>query len=89
MAKRVDYKATAADYLRSAERRNDELGVKLDADDLRRYGAAYAALAVAQELGELRDAVSGVESALKDNDNIGAGDHLKYISDWLNKISRK
>ncbi|MEU1245438.1 hypothetical protein ACWD8I_20975 [Micromonospora arida] len=89
MAKREDYKTMAADYLHSAEKRDDELGVKLDSNDFRRYGAAYAALAVAHELSELREAVSGVESALKDQDHIGVGAHARYISDALEKISKR
>ncbi|MGV9212991.1 hypothetical protein ACTFTM_14130 [Micromonospora sp. RB23] len=89
VAKREDYKTTAADYLRSAEKRDDELGVKLDSNDLRRYGAAYAALAVAQELSDLREAVSGVEGALKDQDYIGIGAHARYISEALEKIAKR
>lgn len=89
MAKREDYKAMAADYLRSAEKRDDDLGVKLDSNDLRRYGAAYAALAVAQELAELREAVSGVERTLTGPHGGDAGLSLYYISDWLEKIAKR
>jgi hypothetical protein len=42
-----------------------------------------------RKLRNLREVVNGVESALTDQDNHGAGTHLHYISDWLEKISKR
>ncbi|MGW0215547.1 hypothetical protein ACWDXH_14250 [Micromonospora chokoriensis] len=89
VAKREDYKTMAADYLRSAKERDDELGGSLNVSDLRRYGAAYATLAMAQELSDLREALSGVEGALKDQDHIGIGAHARYISEALERIAKR
>lgn len=57
--------------------------------DLRRYGAAYATLAEAQELSDLREALSGVEGALKDQDHIGVGAHARYVSEALERIAKR
>ncbi len=59
----------------------------VDADAMRQEAAVMASLAIAAEMGDLRDAVIKVASALEDFDGHGAGVHLHYISDYLEKIA--
>ncbi|MGI5153481.1 hypothetical protein ACQEVC_45380 [Plantactinospora sp. CA-294935] len=49
----------------------------------------HAIIAVAEELGRLRDSVDAVASGLRDRDNGTAGTHLYYISDWLKDIAER
>ncbi|WP_231956735.1 MULTISPECIES: hypothetical protein [unclassified Actinoplanes] len=58
-----------------------------DAAVLAQQASAMATLAVAAELGDLRDSVLGVKSALGDQDGYGAAGHLRFISDWLGRRS--
>jgi hypothetical protein len=45
--------------------------------------------AVAEELSAVREMVQDIGEALKDRDGHGAGTHLHYISDWLERISSR
>ncbi|MDG4760604.1 hypothetical protein [Micromonospora sp. WMMD710] len=85
----MNYRGLAANYLSGAEQRDDESGVKLNANDLRQCGAAYAMLAVAQELNRLRDAVKDVADKLDGPGASDAGTSLYYISDWLKGVVEK
>ncbi|MEU4161287.1 hypothetical protein [Actinoplanes sp. NPDC026670] len=58
-------------------------------DHLLAQAQVHALLAVAKELDRVRDQIGGVEMALRGPDEHGAGTSLHYISDWLEKISRK
>ncbi|SCG60237.1 hypothetical protein [Micromonospora inositola] len=60
-----------------------------EAEEHRHEALVYALLSVADEIRELRHAVSGVEVALKDQSGFGVGTHARYISDWLEKIASR
>lgn len=46
----------------------------------------HAVLAVADELADLRKQVTDVVTNLEDQDRYPAGQHLRNISDWLEKL---
>lgn len=54
---------------------------------MRQEATVLAMLAIAEQLDGVRDTIGSVRDALTDNDNYGAGTHLHYISDWLERIS--
>lgn len=56
---------------------------------LHQAATAYALVSIAKELAGIRDQIGGVEMALRGPDEHGVGISLHYISDWLEKISRK
>lgn len=60
-----------------------------DAATLRQEATVLAMLAIAEEVGKVRDSIGSVQMALEDQDGFGAGIHLHHISDWLERISKK
>ncbi|MET8093707.1 hypothetical protein [Micromonospora sp. NPDC005220] len=60
-----------------------------DAAVYRQQALVYALLGLADEVRDLREAISGVEGALEDQDGHGVGTHARHISDWLERISKK
>lgn len=80
----------AADLLDQVHRlKVDPTGPALNKEALIQEALAHAVLAVAKELAAVREQVGEVEAALRGPDEDGAGMSLHYISDWLEKISRK
>lgn len=84
----TDHAAQAATLLAHAQDADPEAKSE-DVALMVQFAQAHATIAVAAELGQLRESVEGVADALKDNDGFGAGDHLHYISDWLKTISER
>ncbi|MEU7656212.1 hypothetical protein AB0C41_29780 [Micromonospora taraxaci] len=77
---------TAINLLEAANQDDPDVD---NAITLRQEALAYAVLAVAEELRQLRGAVSGVQEVMRDQDGIGAGDHMRWINDWLKNIAEK
>ncbi|WBB66909.1 hypothetical protein [Micromonospora sp. WMMD812] len=83
---KVSLSETAINLLEAANQGDLDLG---DNAGLHRQALTYAVLAVAEELRQLRGAVSGVQEVLRDQNGIGAGDHMRWINDWLKDIAEK
>ena len=49
--------------------------------------SGWAAVCVSAELSDIRNDVLGIKGALEDFDGHGAGVHLHYISDYLEKLA--
>lgn len=82
--KRSDPFLTALYYTERAEAKVDD---ETPPDVLVGLAQTHALLAVFTQLRDLRGDVAGVEQALKDRDGFGPADHLRYVSEWLEKIA--
>jgi hypothetical protein len=49
---------------------------------------AEALIAIAKRLEKIEDAINGVSNAVKDQDGFGPGDHLRHISDGVERIAK-
>ncbi|MGW4157507.1 hypothetical protein ACWEDF_30615 [Micromonospora chersina] len=83
---KVSLSETAINLLEAANQNDPNLD---NATTLRQEALAYAVLAVVEELRQLRGAMSGVQEVLRDQNGIGAGDHMRWINDWLKDIAEK
>lgn len=85
MPKKQSYKEIAEILANTSNNDTDPQAAALHAQQ----AVMAAVLAVADEITALRESVEGVQSALEDRDGFGVGIHLHYISDWLEKISKR
>ncbi|MGC4758820.1 hypothetical protein [Micromonospora trifolii] len=71
---KVSLSQTAINLLEAANQDDLDLG---DSADLHRRALTYAVLAAAEELRQLRGAVSGVQEVPRNQNGIDAGDHTR------------